>query len=615
METVEMRIIKIISLAFVLIFIHHQSNASIQLTNFTDNEVNMENVLFFDMKTNYSIAIETNSSESEKWAAQELQHWLMEISNTYFPIVEYSEKQFESWSKMGPKIYIGFSEALKSIIKKPEPEYKDESFRYFNIGADIYIYGGKLRGTMYGVMTFLENEFGCRWYTPVAKVIPQKKEYTFFSMDHSESPGIEVRNDFYYMAFDPVWAARNKMNGRHSGKVPVKVQPGGVESYWAVHTFYYFIPPAEFFNDHPEYYSLKDGKRIANHAESWSERGQLCLSNPNVLKIITERVKKQMRENPDHLIYSVSQNDWQNPCQCDKCQAIVDKYGGEESGIMIWFVNQVAKAIEKEFPDKYIGTLAYQYTRSAPQGIKPRNNVIIRLCPIEACVAHPLETCPKNESFMKDLKDWSVISPQLFIWDYVVNFARYIMPYPNFKVLQPNIKTFQENKAIGIMEQAAYQDRGGEFSELKSYVIAKLLWNPDCDVDAVIDDFMDGYYGRSGKYIRQYFDLLQSQITPETHMYIGLDSNNPIFSEGLVKESIEILNKAQNVADNYLISRRVEVATLPILFLKCKRLPAVARIDGSFEKFLEIIEREGITTISEYGEDLNIFKEFVLKGN
>jgi hypothetical protein len=93
---------------------------------------------------------------------------------------------------------------------------------------------------MYGVMSFLENEFGCRWYTPVVKNIPPRKEYTFTSFDHSESPGVLVRNSFFHIAFDPVWAARNKMNGRHSSGVPIIVQPGGVESYWRVHTFTLF---------------------------------------------------------------------------------------------------------------------------------------------------------------------------------------------------------------------------------------------------------------------------------------------------------------------------------------------------------------------------------------
>ena len=361
---------------------------------------------------------------------------------------------------------------------------------------------------MYGVMSFLENEFGCRWYTPGVSIIPPKDKLVFDRFDHSETPGVRVRNDFYFEAFDPIWAARNKMNGAMS----FRQQPGGVESYWGVHTFYPLMPPSEFFADHPEYYGLIKGKRISDYT-------QLCLSNPDVLKIITERIRKIMRENPEYLIYDISQNDWDDPCQCEKCQAIVKKEGSE-SGIIIWFVNQVAEAIEKEFPDKFIGTLAYRYTRTPPKNIHPRSNVVVRLCSIECCFAHDFKTCPENQSFLRDLEAWSAIAPHLYIWDYVVNFSHYIMPYPNFKVLQPNIQTFRENNSIGIMEQAAYQGRGGEFSELRAYLISKLLWNPDCNVENVIDDFMYGYYGRAGKYIRQYFDLLHGRITPETHIHI-----------------------------------------------------------------------------------------------
>jgi hypothetical protein len=218
------------------------------------------------------------------------------------------------------------------------------------------------------------------------------------------------------------------------------------------------------------------------------------------------------------------------------------------------------------------------------------------------------------KAFLSDLKEWSAISPQLFIWDYVVNFNRYILPYPNFSVLQPNIKTFIENKAIGIMMQGSYQERGGEFQELKAYFIAKLLWNPDLDTDELIDDFIYGYYGRSGHYIRQYFDLLQAQVKPETHFRINLLAVDPVFSDELIPEAINILNKAQNAADNYEVLRRVEVATLPVLFLKSSRSPVAARNDGTFEKFFEILEREGITRIHEYGagNDLESWKQWVL---
>ncbi len=567
-----------------------------------------QHLLFYAGRTEYAIFISSDASESEKWAAKELRHWLHEISGAVFNIVSYGPT--DSLPESKKRIYVGFSQALKEKTGDAAPGLKDESFRYFNRGSEIYIYGGKQRGSMYGVMSFLENEFGCRWYSPDAQSIPGRKAYWFAALNHHEAPGVEVRNDFFYTAFDPVWMARNKMNGSMGTKPEV---PGGTEGYWNVHTFYDFLPPSEFFDTHPEYFSLVDGKRVADPKNpDWGKRGQLCLSNPQVLKIITSRVKDFIREHPEHRIYSVSQNDWRNPCQCKNCRAIVEKYDAKESGIIIWFVNQVAEAVEKEFPDKYIGTLAYHYSRSAPQNIKPRKNVVVRLCPIEACVAHPLESCPQNASFMKDLRDWAGISPQLYIWDYVVNFQRYIMPYPNFAVLQANIKTFVKNKAIGIMEQGSYQSRGTEFQELKAYLIAKLLWNPDCNTEEVIDDFMYGYYGRSGQYIREYFDLLQNAVKPETHIFIGLKASDPLFSDELVEKSIHLLTKAEKVADDEEILRRVNIAILPILYLKCNRSPVLARKDGTFDRFIETLEQENIERIAEYRDNLQDFKKYVL---
>ncbi len=546
-----------------------------------------EFTLFSGNKTDYRIVVGTGASESEKWAAKELQHWLKEISGAGLPIIDYDELY------KGPKIVIGYNDIIKAKTGENAPSDKDESFRYCSSGSDLLIYGGKIRGSMYGVMAFLENELGCRWYTPGVSVIPEKDKFSFCWLDHSEKPGIRVRNDFYFEAFDPIWAARNRMNGT-LGFAGFKDQPGGVESYWAVHTFFPLMPPEEFFKKHPEYYSLIDGKRLF-------ERAQLCLSNTDVLKIITERIKKQIRETPEYLIYDVSQNDWYNPCQCEKCQAIVKKEGAE-SGLMIWFVNQVAESVEKEFPDKYIGTLAYQYTRTPPKSIRPRNNVVVRLCSIECCFAHDFKTCPDNQSFLADLKNWSALAPHLYIWDYVVNFSHYVMPYPNFSVLQSNIKTLSENNAIGIMEQAAYQSRGGEFSELKAYLISRLLWNPDCNVENVITDFMYGYYGRAGKFVRQYFDLVQGRINPKTHIHLGLSPDDPIFSENFVNESIKIFEEAEKVADNEELLHRVEMASLPVLYLKCKRTPIFARYDGTYDKFCAIAKREGVNYYAEAGE-------------
>ncbi len=543
--------------------------------------------LFSDQKSSYRIVLDPQATESERWAARELQHWLKQAGGAELPIQELSQPF------SGPQIIIGYNDLVKAKTSEAKPADLDESFRYFNSGADIFIYGGNKRGSMYGVMAFLENELGCRWYTPGVSVVPEKKSYTFDWLDHSEKPGVRVRNDFYFEAFNPEWAARNRMNGTLGFAESAK-QPGGTENYWAVHTFYPLVPPEEFFGKHPEYYSLINGKRTHDHA-------QLCLTNPDVLKIVIERIKKRMHESPEYLIYDVSQNDWRNPCQCEKCQAIVQKEGSE-SGLIIWFVNQVAEAVEKEFPDKFIGTLAYQYTRTPPQHIHPRNNVVVRLCSIECCFAHDFKTCPENKSFLDDLQKWATIAPHLYIWDYVVNFSHYIMPYPNFNVLQSNIKTLIDNNSIGIMEQAAYQSRGGEFAELRAYLISRLLWNPDVNTENVINDFMYGYYGRSGQLVKQYFDLLHSRVTPDTHIHLGLTPEDKLFSDEFINQSYQIFEEAKKVADNDEILHRVEMASLPVLYLKCKRMPVLSRFDGTYDTFCTITKREGITHYAESGE-------------
>jgi hypothetical protein len=543
-----------------------------------------EYTLFDQGKTDYKIVLATEASESERWAAKELQQALHKIGGVSIAVID------ETQLYDGPTIHIGVQRAMTRETDLQEPARTDESFIYTNKGKDIWIVGGRERGTLYGVMAFLENELGVRWYTPEVSVFPRREEVHFTRLYCQESPGIRVRNDFYFEAFDPIWAAHNRVNGAMTHRE----QPGGVEGYWSVHTFYRFMPPEEFFDEHPEYFSLIDGERI-------HERAQLCLSHPDVLDIITQRLKQTMRENPQYLIYSVSQNDWGNPCQCKECQAVVEQEKSE-AGPVIKFVNRVAERIEDEFPDKYVGTLAYTYTRQPCKNFKPRHNVVVRLCSIECCFAHDFKSCPENQAFLQDLQGWAAIAPHLYIWDYVVNFSHYIMPYPNFNVLKSNIQTFQENKAIGIMEQAAYQSRGGEFSELRAFVLAKLLWNPKADVDSLVADFMVGYYGRSGVYVQEYFDLLHNRVGPEMHIHLGLQPEDKLFSEAFIRTADRLFDKAEIVADNESVRQRVQMARLPLDYLKCKRTPEKALSDGTYARFCEVVEREGITHYAERGE-------------
>ncbi len=546
----------------------------------------LERALFDNGRSAYRIVVDAAASESERWAAGELQQWIAEVGGVRLPI-ETGAGQGD-----GPALHVGWSPKVRALLggEKEAPADGDEAFRYLNVGESILIWGGRQRGTQYGVMSFLERELGVRFYTPSVTVAPRRNRWTFTALDHSEAPGIRVRNDFYFEAFDPIWAARNRVNGAMNPRV----QPGGVEAYWSVHTFFPLVPPEEFFAEHPEYYSLIKGVRT-------HERAQLCLTNPEVLRILTDRLRRRMRESPEYLIYDVSQNDWAGPCECTDCRAIVDREGSQ-AGPVLEFVNRVADAVRDEFPGKFVGTLAYQYTRKPPAHIRPRDNVVVRFCSIECCFAHPFVECPKNRSFVEDMDGWARIAPHLYIWDYVVNFSHYVLPYPNFRVLAPNLRFFRDHRAIGIMEQGAYQSRGGEFAELRAYVLARLLWNPDAEVEPIISDFMHGYYGRAGQFVRAYFDLLHGRLTPDTHIHLGLRPDNVLFSADFIDEAGRLFDQAEIVADTEEVRRRVELARLPLLYLKCKRTPVLAREDGTYARFTEIARREGVDHYAESGE-------------
>ncbi|MBR5801708.1 MAG: DUF4838 domain-containing protein, partial [Alistipes sp.] len=356
--------------------------------------------LFCNGRSDYSIVLCDDASESEQTAARELQNYLRQISGAELPLIGCNELND------GRKhIFVGFNAEYASVCGVEAPDDNDEAYTYRTVGDNIWIYGGKKRGTMYGVYSFLENELGVRWYTRDYTKIPVAKTWRVKNLCHSEAPAVRFRFVQYFNADYADWQAHNKCN---SATWVEANEYGGLTAYWEGHTFRLFITPDEYFEEHPEYFSLREGVRRPNE--------QVCLSNPDVLQICIEKMKRTIEENPLFDVYSMSQNDNPFPCECEKCRAIEEQYGGH-SGIILWFVNQVADAIKPLYPDKYIGTFAYQYSREAPTGIVPRDNVVIRLCSFGFCFAHPLSECEYNAEFIPDIERWSQIAPNLYIWD------------------------------------------------------------------------------------------------------------------------------------------------------------------------------------------------------
>ena len=321
-------------------------------------------------------------------------------------------------------------------------------------------------------------------------------------------------------------------------------------------------------------------------------------------------MKGWIKDHPDASIFSVSQNDWYNPCTCPKCRAI-DEAEGSHAGTLISFVNRIAENIEKDYPDVVIDTLAYQYTRTPPKTIRPRHNVCVRLCSIECCFAHLLEECDEimsfgnrihGDSFQSDLEGWAKVCERLYVWDYVVNFHHYVMPFPNFRVLGPNIRYFIRNNVKGIFEEGSTSSWGHtEFIELKSWVLAKLMWNPYQDYKPLVKEFIEGYYGQAAPKVQAYFDLLEERMaaSPETHFGIYDPPKKEYLRPEDIEKALSLFEEAKALAEDDIIYERVFSAGLPIRYWALLKAEKGEARDKAIDAFHDDLVQRNIMQITE----------------
>lgn len=557
-------------------------------------------ILFSGGKTDYVIVVSSQASESEKFAASELKTCLEEISGIKFPIVDCGA------GGKGKRVIIGFNQDSKKLFNDEiERAPEDESFTYKNNNGDIVIWGGRDRGTMYGVFAFLENELGCRWLAEDCTILPSREEYHFSKLNHSETPAFKRRSILYNGIRNDVFSAHSRINERiKTSPERLPKQVGGVYGFLSPHTMDFLMPVEKYYSSHPEYFALVDGKRV-------KDKSQPCFSNPEVFRICVEELRKIMKQYPEISIFEVSASDNNNHCKCSLCQSTINQLGGY-TDLVLDFVNRVADTVKDEFPDKKIEFLAYWTTSNPPEKIKPHDNVVVRLCDEETCHVHGFENCSANNSknYLSKLNHWNEISKELYVWEYASNFTWYLIPTPNFYALRDNIVSYKNHSIAGVFIEGNHYSPESELRVLRIYVLTKLLWNPEIDIDEVVNDFMTGYYGASAPYMRQYFDLIHSHITDNLHMTTFAQYNEKYYTEELSVKALSIFENAKRVADNDLILQRIENEELSIHFLRLLQNPQKAKNDGTYEKVNEIIQKKRIKVGSKNSE--KIYKQRVI---
>lgn len=561
-------------------------------------------------RTDYAVVVDPEATVAEKHAAAELSSFLARVTGAQFEVLE-SASRLER-----PCLYVGPGRASRETAPDlPYDALSPDGIAIETVGNDLVLAGDRPRGTLYAVYTFLEDTVGCRWWTSKAEFVPELPDLTIPDQSVRYIPPLEYREVFWWDAFDGDWACRNKSNGN---RPRLEERHGGGITYEGfVHTFNRLISDAHFA-EHPEWFSERNGRRIGGQGV----RNQLCLTNPEVLNLIEARVRERIEANPTAGIVSVSQNDWDAHCLCAECLAL-EEMDGSPCGPLLRFVNAVAERIGPDYPQIAVDTLAYQYTRRPPENVTPLPNVIVRLCSIECSFLQPLAS-EENATFGDDIRGWDRICDRLYVWDYTTNFGHYILPHPNLRVLAPNVRFFVEHGVKGLFEQGAYQSPGGEFALLRAWMLAKLLWDPSRETEALIDEFCSGYYGDAAPFIRRYITRLHDDAEATGYyMRIWGNLSAPYLTLDFMAEAEESFDRAEAaVADDAELLARVQEARLPIRYVWAMRwheFEAQARRQGiawpgpddyvaNAQTFLDVARANEVTKISERNP-LEVFEQ------
>lgn len=514
----------------------------------------------------WTIVVAEDALPSEKHAAREFQALLGDATGLALPI------QAKPPRPAG-NIFIGHSPLMtQSPVGFGVADLGDEGLRIRISQDNMAIAGGRPRGTLYGVYEFMERYLGVRFLTHDHTHLPRQRPERIPCETWQYVPPFNFRWSYYKETSDqPAFAARLRVN-----TVTREEKLGGVAPQNLIsHTLAHLLPVEKYGREHPEYFALVDGERKLKMGGGGPEP---CVSNPEVIEIVARNVIQELDQNPGQKNISVSQNDNDAYCRCERCEAI-NQREGTPMGSHLAFVNAVAERVERKHPQVKIGTLAYWYSRQAPKTIKPRPNVQIQLCSIECSTLQALDDprCVKNRAFCADMDAWGRVCDDIWIWNYNTNFRYYDLPFPNLRVIGPNVRYFLKNHVKGVFMQANGNGNGGELCDLRNYVLARCLWDPSLDSWELAREFCRLHYGQAAGTLIEYLGYLhdnaeRSGFTPTCFpmpFEVGL---NPQSAERI----FAYFQKALGQAENEAVRARVEKASI------CA-VRAVLEVGGSLE--------------------------------
>ncbi len=424
------------------------------------------------------IILSVQADDNERLAARELAAYLRKMSGAKVPI-----RRRRTSAELLP-IRIGSATGLDHVAEHPQ------AFAIVARPTGIDLAGATSTATLYAVYDFLER-LGCRWFMPgeIGEVVPHTPTITVAPVQVVEQPDFIGR----YLGASKPWATRNKLGGKY---------------FPSSHSWNFLLPPSKYFADHPEYFALVDGERRPT---------QLCTSNPDVIKLVAAAIEQYLRAHPDNQWIGIGPNDGGGFCQCERCRALDtgdwDPYSGEVSisDRFLTFANAVARLVHEQFPDAKFAYYIYHNYMRPPLKVKPDPSITGALAPINLCRVHGLDNpvCPERVYWKMLLERWPQVMKEVYHRGYAYNLAGPQVPLSLVSVWRREVPACKRAGIVGfrVESQVCWA------SHMPTpYIMAKLFWDADADVDALLDDYFTKFFGPAAGPMYRYWKTLDDAL-------------------------------------------------------------------------------------------------------
>ncbi len=525
-----------------------------------------------DGRSEYAIVLGAKPTQAERFAAEELAVFLKRGTGAELPIV--AESEFSG----GRGVFLGPT-ALTARHGMDATGWGEEEWGIRAVDGQLIVTGGRPRGTLYAVYELLERVGGVRFLDALTEHVPRRDAWTVPADLALRGQPAFARREIGWARGQP-FDVRLRMNSFANAWRELEAKYGYCLKYgspYTTHTHHRYVADWPDLFDQPDFFALtQSGRRDT----------QVCMSHPEVRRRFGAALRRYVQKDrqaiqdsktgaPFPRYYSLVPDDGSSgKCVCERCLGLADRYRSY-AGVVLDFTNEIAEDIARDYPDLVLVTSAYTYYRDIPTGIRPRDNVMVRIAQLGAefntvpkrdtlrSLLHPLNTGASAE-----WEAWAKICSRLDVHDYWGPWGQQMVwPYVNVRGTAETLKFYQEHGLQHFFVEAALSDhRFYSFPDLQYYVGARLLLDPRQPVEPLIDEFLTLYYGPAAPAMRRLLEYLERRQAEEPGMLATVPPHSrAYFDRAFFIETDALLAEAEaRAGGDPDVTARVRQERLPL---------------------------------------------------